>query len=715
MYDGAKVAVSSDEGERADRRPDLTGVARSLGPMDIEEGVWQVSPTGGGPPSMVAQAQLRVLLPPPPSQGALGQLRALVSSWEDRVSLADEELVLSVLSQAAESGTVHDFRRVVECVPGRAVSPGLFMKAVAIASMWTRRGAEGSRGEGSEGEAALQQLMDCRSFLPPARHFAQERGGEVWEEAAESLRDYFVRFSYLGAFEAAAEVAAARDVLTGEGGKGGGGGKGKGGGGGKGKGGGGRASADGAAGGEAEEGTAGRCSLYEGLRLRRVAGKGGGKGGGGGMDSSGGSSFLCSMPNGATPPRQGDSLLVDTACERRGVWGVWASGSGGDDERGGGGERGNLRGTGLGERGGGTAPDGDAMRRFRLFKVEDVRKGGGGGSSNHYDVGHGMSFKLSELGAHPSAGVVAWEPLPNDRLRASAGPSLTVHRRIEVGLERVTYRRSLLEPAQLRLCDALSIYTKPQAAPPIPKTAVSAAIAAAPDTIITHPVWGRLNPSQRQAYLAATAPDSALTLVQGPPGTGKTFTSLAILQRWIEQLRAAHVVVEKERAILRAERDAEAAAAEEEAKKNSTRLYPEGYRAGMGGKGGVGRFMARGGGKGGGKGKGTGGGKGMVWVARAGAIVGEGYWKKEGAGDESSEDEEVCGGDRAQACPPACRFPTHAALDALSLSGSSPLLASLMPLSRFAGQPPSKGRQAASARPAALSHPRHRLLQHRHR
>ena len=85
--------------------------------------------------------------------------------------------------------------------------------------MWTR-------GEAADGEAALQQLMACRTFLPPADPFAQQRGGALWEEAAESFRDYFVRFHYLGGLEVAAEVAAARAVLCPEAG-----GKGKGGGG----------------------------------------------------------------------------------------------------------------------------------------------------------------------------------------------------------------------------------------------------------------------------------------------------------------------------------------------------------------------------------------------------------------------------------------------------------------------------------------------------
>ena len=44
----------------------------------------------------------------------------IVGSWGKAISVAEEELVLSVLGQAAEHGTVHDFRRVLECVPGRA-------------------------------------------------------------------------------------------------------------------------------------------------------------------------------------------------------------------------------------------------------------------------------------------------------------------------------------------------------------------------------------------------------------------------------------------------------------------------------------------------------------------------------------------------------------------------------------------------------------------
>ena len=84
-----------------------------------------------------------------------------------------------------------------------------------------------------------------------------------------------------------------------------------------------------------------------------------------------------------------------------------------------------------------------------------------------------------------------------------------------------------------------------------PPDAAAAAAAATPDTVGTHHSYGRLNPSQREAYLAATDQGRPLTLIQGPPGTGKTFTCLAILQRWLEQLRAADVVREQERAIQR--------------------------------------------------------------------------------------------------------------------------------------------------------------------
>ena len=144
-----------------------------------------------------------------------------------------------------------------------------------------------------------------------------------------------------------------------------------------------------------------------------------------------GSSFTCNMLAGATPPRPGDSLLVDTACFRRGAWGVWADA----DDGGGGGPAIRLS---AAERyhaadgdGGGGGGGGDAARRFRLFKVEDVRRGGGGGpSSNNYDLGSGVSFKLSELGVAPliEGAAPGWEPLQTDAFRATAGPSLTVHR-----------------------------------------------------------------------------------------------------------------------------------------------------------------------------------------------------------------------------------------------------------------------------------------------
>ena len=44
-----------------------------------------------------------------------------------------------------------------------------------------------------------------------------------------------------------------------------------------------------------------------------------------------------------------------------------------------------------------------------------------------------VSFKLSELGVAPviEGAVPGWEPLQTDAFRATAGPSLTVHRRIE--------------------------------------------------------------------------------------------------------------------------------------------------------------------------------------------------------------------------------------------------------------------------------------------
>ena len=158
-YDGAKVTVLPDEGDRGDRKPKNSrpaqidgGVARSLSPGDLENGMWEVSPANG-PSVMVPQGRLRVVLPPPPSRGALRQLTDIVSLW-DRVSVAEEELVLSVLGQAAELGTVHDFRRVLECVPGKHISPGLYMKSVAIASMWTR-------GEAADGEVRYLVITPC--------------------------------------------------------------------------------------------------------------------------------------------------------------------------------------------------------------------------------------------------------------------------------------------------------------------------------------------------------------------------------------------------------------------------------------------------------------------------------------------------------------------------------------------------------------------------
>ena len=53
--------------------------------------------------------------------------------------------------------------------------------------------------------------------------------------------------------------------------------------------------------------------------------------------------------------------------------------------------------------------------------------------------------------------------------------------------------------------------------------------------------------------------------------------------------------------------------------------------AGMGGRGGINKFMMKGKGKGGGRGKGggKGGKKGMVWVPKLGGRGWEGEWKKE--------------------------------------------------------------------------------------
>ena len=146
--------------------------------------------------------------------------------------------------------------------------------------------------------------------------------------------------------------------------------------------------------------------------------------------------------------------------------------------------------------------------------MEDIRRGGGGSSSNKYDLGSGVSFKLSELGVAPSLEGAApgWEPAQTDAFRATAGPSLVVHRRLETALDRITHKRALLEPAQLRLCEALAIECKPTMRPVTstgsgaPADAATAAMSDTPDTVGTHHAYGRLNPSQREAYLAATDP-----------------------------------------------------------------------------------------------------------------------------------------------------------------------------------------------------------------
>ena len=58
-FDGAKVTVLPDESDRGDRRPKSSrpapvegGLARSLSPKDLEDGLWQVSPPSG--PSVTA-------------------------------------------------------------------------------------------------------------------------------------------------------------------------------------------------------------------------------------------------------------------------------------------------------------------------------------------------------------------------------------------------------------------------------------------------------------------------------------------------------------------------------------------------------------------------------------------------------------------------------------------------------------------------------------
>ena len=130
--------------------------------------------------------------------------------------------------------------------------------------------------------------------------------------------------------------------------------------------------------------------------------------------------------------------------------------------------------------------------------------------------------------------------------RAVTGPSLSSFRRMDAALEKLTLRRALLSPAQLRLCSALCIDAHAAAHPPAPTPAPGeggggdgggegaggegGTEAAAPSRAAEG-----LNASQREAWRAATDDSSPLTLIQGPPGTGKTHTCIAIVRRWLEQ------------------------------------------------------------------------------------------------------------------------------------------------------------------------------------
>ena len=64
--------------------------------------------------------------------------------------------------------------------------------------------------------------------------------------------------------------------------------------------------------------------------------------------------------------------------------------------------------------------------------------------------------------------------------RAVTGPSLSSFRRMDAALEKLTLRRALLSPAQLRLCSALCIDAHAAAHPPAPAPAAPASAAPTP-------------------------------------------------------------------------------------------------------------------------------------------------------------------------------------------------------------------------------------------
>ena len=472
---GASPAIDGEPSSSA--TAGLEGVARSLSQADLDVGQWQVTPSAGGSAVIIAEQRLSVLVPPAPSEGALRNLARLLSTAPIGGATAKSALLM-VLGQAAAAGSVIDFRRALDCVPERLVTPPLYQIALRLAAHWTR-------GEPTDGETAVQQLMACRTFSPAVHTFLRQQGGVVGLEAGASFRDYFVRLSYLNSLEVAAEVRSARSCLCPEDRSS-------------------SASASSSAGGtmststrqavpsasaalvQVEEG-AGARGVYEHLQLRRV-----------------GKKLEGALSPSAPQPRPGDSLLVDTLARpsRRGVTGGSDFGSTGCDL---------------------------LPRRFRLFTIGQVNQ------PKEYSMQPEVTFSLSEQdGAYPAssplvardAAPIRWDPDPSASYRAVTGPSVSSCRRMDVALETLTFSRLRLTPAQLRLCSALCINAPPAQDPVCDDTSVSAAASSAD---------AGLNASQRQAWRAATDTGRPLTLIQGPPGTGKTHTCVAIVRRWLEQ------------------------------------------------------------------------------------------------------------------------------------------------------------------------------------
>ncbi len=113
---------------------------------------WHVSPTDGGPAVVAAQRQLRVLLAPPPSEGALGALAELLTTASPAAS---RPAVLMVLGQAAAAGSVCDFRKALDCVPEQARGPRLPRRApLPVLPLGALHGMHGRRSACSQGTPA---------------------------------------------------------------------------------------------------------------------------------------------------------------------------------------------------------------------------------------------------------------------------------------------------------------------------------------------------------------------------------------------------------------------------------------------------------------------------------------------------------------------------------------------------------------------------------